>query len=193
MAETGYIEDLTPLFADGCWLFVLMAREANVAVILRRGPSKWVRATLWDTKADRFQPGQWFHGRIYPERCDLSADGKLFIYFAGKFRQRDQAAGYDSTWIAVSRPPYLTALALWPIGDTWGGDGVFVNNQTVLIATSSPSFGGKHHPNHPPGPLKVVEYCSLKKDDALHACTPCWRDGWERVLSDAPHHQKHPR
>jgi hypothetical protein len=25
----------------------------------------------------------WFHGHFYPERCDVSPDGTLLIYFAG--------------------------------------------------------------------------------------------------------------
>jgi hypothetical protein len=158
-----YIEDLTPFFADQCWMQVLLARQASVGVILRRGPTRWWRVTLWETRRDRFEGGQWFRGRIYPDKCDVSPDGKLFIYFAGKFRPRSVAKGYGHTWTAVSRPPYLTALALWPIGDTWGGHGVFYDDRTVLVATSSPSFGAKHHPDHPPGPLRVVEYCSLKK------------------------------
>jgi hypothetical protein len=32
----AYIEDLTPFFADPPWMFVLLARRANVAVILRQ-------------------------------------------------------------------------------------------------------------------------------------------------------------
>jgi hypothetical protein len=119
---------------------------------------------------------------MYPEKCDLSPDGKLFIYFAGKFRACEVANGYGRTWTAVSRPPYLTALALWPMGDTWGGNGVFLDNRTVLLTTSSLSFGLKHHPDHPPGPLSVVEYYPLREDALTRNAVPCWRFGWERVL-----------
>jgi hypothetical protein len=93
-------------------MFVLLARNAGAGVILRRGPTDWWRVTLWDTRRDRFERGQWFRGRMYPDKCDLSPDGKLFIYFAGKFRPREEDKGYGRTWTAVSRPPYLTALAL---------------------------------------------------------------------------------
>ncbi len=174
---TAAIEDLTPFFADRCWMFVLLARQASVAVILRRGPTKWWHVTLWDTRTDKFQSGQWFHGRIYPGRCDVSPDGKLFIYFAGKFRQRDVA----KTWTAVSRPPYLTALALWPIGHTLGGEGIFIDNRTVLA-----NFGAKHDPDHPPGPLRVLEYYSLKADDPLRETMPCSQNGWSRILAPDP-------
>ena len=83
------IDDLTPFFEDRCWMFVLLAREANTGVILRRGPTEWWHVTLWDTRRDIFESGQWFRGRIYPEKCDVSPDGNLLIYFAGKFRPRD--------------------------------------------------------------------------------------------------------
>jgi hypothetical protein len=187
------IEDLTPFFADGCWMFVLLARNAAIGVILRRGPSKWWRVTLWDTRRDRFEGGQWFRGRIYPHKCDLSPDGKLLIYFAGKFRPRDVEKGYHYTWTAVSRPPYMAALALWPIGDTWGGHGVFLDDRTLLLATSAPSFGARHHPDHPPGPLRVVEYCSMEKDDPRRDAAPCWRNGWQGTLADAQPNRSYPR
>ena len=31
----AYVEDLTPFFKDGCWMFVLLAKRASVGVILR--------------------------------------------------------------------------------------------------------------------------------------------------------------
>lgn len=147
-------------------MFVLLAAEAETAVILRRGPTKWWHVTLWDTRRDRFQSGQWFRGQIYPSKCDLSPNGKLLIYFAGKWSARSVAKGYSWTWIAVSRPPYLTALTLWPVGDTWGGRGVFAGNTKVMIAASP-----KTHPDHPLGPLEVVE-------DDWGKTVPCWHRGW---------------
>jgi hypothetical protein len=58
--------------------------------------------------------GQWFKGRIYERRCDLAPSGEKLIYFAAKYRSPLY------TWTAVSRPPFLTALLLWPKGDAWG-------------------------------------------------------------------------
>jgi hypothetical protein len=114
-----------------------MARQADVALILRRGPTRWVELILWDTKKDKFQRGQWFHGRIYDERCDLSPDGTKFIYFASKYgRKRD--ADMPDTWTAISKPPYFTALALWPNGTTYGGGGLFLDNQCLWHAEWGP-------------------------------------------------------
>jgi hypothetical protein len=161
-------------------MFVLLARQARVGVILRRGPTEWWRVSQWDTMLDRFEGGQWFRGRMWPDKCDVSPNGKLFMYFAGKYGPRSIERGYTSTWIAVSRPPYLTALALWPVGDTWGGRGVFADDQTVVIATDGRAEH-HHHPDHPPGPLRVVEYGALQKEDPLRCVVPCWQSGWSGV------------
>jgi hypothetical protein len=125
-------------------LFVVLAREAPVAVVLRRGPSPWYHVALWHTDTDRIEPGAWFKGRIYEERCDLSPDGTLFLYFALK-GSRGRTT-YKGTWTAVSRPPWLHALVLWPHGDTWGGGGRFLGPRKVGLWTSMPLLT---HPDHP--------------------------------------------
>ena len=80
----------------------------------------------------------------------------------------------------MSRPPYLTALALWPIGGTWGGSGIFLDNNAVLLGSSDPDWP-KHHPNHPPGPLQVLTHGDLSKDDARHNAVPGWLSGWNKA------------
>jgi hypothetical protein len=159
-------------------LFVVMAREAPVAVILRRGPAKLWRVVRWETGQDQFQRGQWFRGSFYPERCDLSPDGRLFLYFAGKSRVREFDSAYGGTWTAVSYAPYLTALALWPMGDCWGGGGAFLDNQTVVVDTSCFRPGLTHHPLHPPGPLQVLERSALHFRDPRKTAKPAWQQGW---------------
>src|ERR1700761_7760354 len=105
-----------------CRVDVLLARAAPVAVLLRRGPTKWVQMLKWHTDHDRFEAGQWFRGHVFSPRCDLSPDGSLFVYFASKFNNRTLFDHeYTYAWTAVSRPPYYTALALWPKGDCWHG------------------------------------------------------------------------
>jgi hypothetical protein len=54
-----------------------LAREAPFALVFRRGPSKSALLIGWNTSNDTFQPGQWFKGRIYERRCDLSPTGNL--------------------------------------------------------------------------------------------------------------------
>jgi hypothetical protein len=97
----------------GARLFPILARRSYTAVIFRRGLSKWVQLIRWDTKTDTFEPGQWFHGRVYERRCDLSPDGSLLVYFAQKISARSlKDKEYTYAWTAISKPPYLTALAL---------------------------------------------------------------------------------
>ena len=70
--------------AAPCRLFALLAHSANVGVLLRRGPTRWVRMIRWDVSNDKFELGQWLNGKIYEDRCDLSPDGKLLAYIAAK-------------------------------------------------------------------------------------------------------------
>lgn len=164
-----------------CRLSLVFAHDAPIAVILRRGPSKWVEVVKWRTDTDEFEHGHWFHGHIYGERCGLSPNGELFVYFAMKQGRVDTENGYQQTFTAVSRPPYLTALAMWPHGDTWGGGGRFVDNRTLRLAyggaghTSHSGVADTEiymaslpdaHPRHPPRPLTVETDLERYKPDA---------------------------
>jgi len=140
-----------------CRLFVILAQDADVGVVLRRGPSKWVQVVKWDTRRDTFEDGAWFHGRIYEDRCDVAPDGELFLYFAAKHSRHSSDDDYGYSWTAVSRPPWLFALALWP--NQWGtylGGGRFLGNRKVSIRTFSNEIP-VHHLNHrPPRGLVIV-------------------------------------
>ena len=61
-------------------IHILLAREAPVGAVIRRGPSKRVCALLWDRERDSFRMGQWLKGRIYERRSDLSPNGEYMIY-----------------------------------------------------------------------------------------------------------------
>lgn len=112
-------------------LFVIVATQAPRAVIVRRGPAAWAQLILWETDRDHFVEGAWLRGRIYAEKCDLSPDGQLFLYAAFQ-GSRAQSAVTDS-YTALSRPPWLHALALWPMGTTYGGGGRFVGDRRVIL------------------------------------------------------------
>jgi hypothetical protein len=107
-------------------LYALIARSSSRAVIFRRGPSRQVLLVGWDTDSDRFE-GQWLKGRIFERRCDLSREGDFLLYFAASYRPP------LFSWTAVSQPPYLTALALWPKGDAWGGGGQFLRRSAIAL------------------------------------------------------------
>lgn len=115
-----------------CRLSVYLAADAPLAVVLRRGPSSWVRLSLWHTEDDTFEHGQWMKNRVYERRCDLSADGSLFVYFAFGASSHDPEPGKDS-WVAVSRPPWFTALALWFSGTTYHTGGLFPDGRALWL------------------------------------------------------------
>lgn len=121
---TGH--DMTPR------IHIEFSSASRTAAILRRGPTKWVRLLGWNTEEDTISSGSWFHGKIYEDGCSVSPDGKLFAYFATKY-DGPKTRGVDYAWTAVSKLPWLTALALWPQSDTYGGRARFVDNQTLII------------------------------------------------------------
>ncbi len=94
-------------------VFGFVAAEADVCVLLRRGPAKKVLMVRWNLRTDEFKMGQWLTTEVPADRCDVSPDGLLFATTAIDYRHgRSEAAG---PYVAVSRPPYFTALALWPV------------------------------------------------------------------------------
>ena len=111
-------------------IHVLLAREAPLGLVIRRGPSKHVATLLWDREHDTFQLGQWLKGRIYERRCDLSPDGNYLIYFAMNGKWDAESKG---SWSAISRAPYLKALAMFPKGDCWYGGGLWTSNRSYWL------------------------------------------------------------
>ncbi len=97
-------------------VFGIVATAAPTVAIIRRGPSDWVHVGAWHLDDDAYEPGAWFHGVIYPQKCDLSPDGRWFVYSAMK-QSADWPAG--NVYEAVSRLPWLTALAAWGSGTTY--------------------------------------------------------------------------
>jgi hypothetical protein len=74
---------------------------------------------------------------IYPQRCDLSPDGRWFAYFALKASAERELG---PTYIAISRLPWLTALAAWGIGSTRRRGMQFVQDRAGRRWTS-PTWG----------------------------------------------------
>ncbi len=157
-------------------LFAILARRSDVGVILRRGPSKRVQLILWDRSTDTFTEGAWFYGRIYEDRCDLSPDGSLFVYFAAQ--QGNPDVSYEGTWTAVSRPPWFTALALWPKGDTWGGGGLFTGDRELWIRHGR--VGVVPHEDHKPSGLTITT-ASPELGEDVPADEGLAHYGWTRV------------
>ena len=106
-------------------IYGIVASEAPVAADIRRGPSDWCHVGRWDLASGAYEPGAWFRGVIYPQECDLSPDGRWFVYSAMKVGS-DWPAG--EIYEAISRLPWLTALAAWNSGTTYTRGLHFVND-----------------------------------------------------------------
>lgn len=46
-------------------VYFIIAKNSNIAVIFRRGPSKLVQISKWNLDTDQIEFGQWFKGMIY--------------------------------------------------------------------------------------------------------------------------------
>ena len=152
---------------------VLLARDARTAVVLRRGPSLQVCTFGWDRTTDTFTLGQWYRGRIYYEKCDISPDGRHWIYFALNGKRHEATLG---AYTVLARAPYLKALGLWPVGDTWGGGGLF-------------STEGEYWPYHTNPLIEPPDTPRLSSDflwtadwpRGAHQHARLKRDGWSLV------------
>ena len=106
-------------------LFGIVATDSPVVAVLRRGPSEWSQVSRWDTEAGTFAPGSWIHANLYPQRCDLSPDGQWLAYFTLATRA---SWPVGPTYLAISRLPWLTALAAWGTCGTWSSGVHFVDD-----------------------------------------------------------------
>jgi hypothetical protein len=169
-----------------CRLFVYLARAAPVGVVLRRGPSDWVRLSLWHTETDTFEHGQWMRARVFERRSDLSADGSLFVAFVRGSAGPNQ--GNTDTWVAVSRPPWFTALALWFVGGTYYTGGYFPDRQHLWLGWESPQPDQGQLPDWLQMTTERPPYIDGTNDwtDRTVWINRLIRDGWTRREGTVP-------
>lgn len=118
---------------------IQFAVNGSKAVILREGPSKITRCLLWDTKNDELLPGQWIKSKI--PNFSINSDASLMLAFVQSYRRRQDYG----TWVALSKPPWFSALATWEIGDSWGGACDFISDLEIYVSPGihEPKFNGK--------------------------------------------------
>ena len=107
-------------------LFGIPASRAAIVAVLRRGPSDWSHVGRWDIGRGTYRSGAWIRGSLYPQRCDLSPDGRWLCYFALKGSAKWKAG---TTYVAISRLPWLAALAAWGTCGTWTRGAHFVEDR----------------------------------------------------------------
>lgn len=103
------------------------SQNGRYGVILLEGPGRWTRMLKWDLKKDELIEGQWIHAPIL--NFSINSDASLILCFVQSYKPQHEYG----TWVALSKPPWFTALALWQIGDSWGGGGSFLNDKKIYI------------------------------------------------------------
>ena len=162
-------------------LYVLPARAAPVAIVLRRGPSEWFHVLRWHLDEPRVEPGAWLHGTLYPRRCDVSPDGGLLAYSALTSRPPPWDAYH-----AVSRAPWLTALAAWHVGSTWTPGMAFADDGALLgphTEDGTPSRGSYPGAMRPLPPLSGIGRTPFDERDVANEL----RRGWTPCDPGSPH------
>ena len=152
-------------------------------MVLRRGPSHKVCAIGWDRRDGTFKIGQWYRGRIYDEKCDISPDGEHWLYFALNGKTHEETRG---SYTVLARTPYLKALGLWPCGSTWGGGGLFSKAGDYWPFSDEPMIVPPEHPRASSDFLHREGWYVGPHDVSRLA-----RDGWSLVSkpegADAPY------
>lgn len=119
-------------------IFGIVASEAPVAVIFRRGPSKQTQMLTWNLETNEVIAGQWIKGRVFFRRCDLSPDGTHLVGAFSNYSRRQYEAvikqynmpeHYGDFWTAVSKPPYYSAIGLWFLCGSYNGGGTWIDNR----------------------------------------------------------------
>jgi hypothetical protein len=113
-----------------CRLHLLKARDAPVVAVLRRGPSRWAHVAAWRWDEGSVTHGAWLHARLYPERSAISPSGELIATFVLDPRASSELEAY----FAVSRLPWLHALAVWETLGTWTTGAHFESDRELLLA-----------------------------------------------------------
>jgi hypothetical protein len=144
-------------------LHLLLAQEGRYGLVIRHGTAKSVCTLLWDRKKDLFSLGQWLRGRIDTHTCDLSPDGKYFLYAATNTRT---PMWETKSWTVLSQAPFLKAMAYYP-GCSHGG--CFLSYSTYWIQGFHPSE-------------RDLEFAALRRKDAAEGDAISGVDLYERRL-----------
>ncbi len=151
-------------------LYIHPASNSPLALVIRRGPSKWWHFLLWDRDTGLITPGSWFNGMIYPGRCDLSPRGDWMVILAF------MGANDPCAWTALCHAPSAKASCFIPQTTARHGGGFFDSRQPILwLNNAGETFKPEHHQKHP------FELGYQEKDQPLYGSLAdrLERDGWK--------------
>ena len=103
-----------------------VAQGAPIGVVIAEYSASLSRMWRWDRETDTFAPGQFLKGRAYV--ADMSKDGRYAVYFALVHQRPEEA------FIAISHPPYFTALAYFPTSPI-SGEAFFCDDGSLHVRT----------------------------------------------------------
>jgi hypothetical protein len=149
-------------------IHLLPAKEAPLVTIVRRKPSKVFHLLTWETKTDKLTAGSWFRGQLYPYRCDVSFDGKWFVYLA--------LGSQGSTWNGLCRLPWLKTVREGTNVGTWNGGGYWARTNLLRLNRWKPasSRGARL-------PFTIETYDPSRGEDEGVLYARLERDGWRRA------------
>ncbi len=153
-------------------VFCVPDPAARVAAVIVRMPAKWWRVGRWDLVTGTYDEGAWYHGVLYPQRCDLSPGGRYLSYFTLN-PGTDWPAG--ECYNAVSRLPWLRALAAWSEYGTWSRGFHFVDDP-IVWEVGDPAVGGAAV-REAVGGMRVTEPAQFAVER---------RRGWQELASTPP-------
>lgn len=180
-------------------LYIYPAREVPKAVVLRHGPHRhWLMCT-WDLMTDAVVTGQWFRSPVTPSTCATSPGGRYFAATVRDYRPAEaRPEGRQSSemwWIAISRPPFFTALAIQSCppsrhGPRWDSENRILtdcSSRWKLNAVPPDRFSfdpildgeGLHEPDHPNKWVEHGEHESMCRWKNTKVVS-CWQ-GKERT------------
>jgi hypothetical protein len=164
---------MTP--ADPARIHLLPAKASPFVVVIRRKPSKCFHVIRWNTQSDELEYGSWFHGKLFPKRCDVSFDGQWMVYLA--------MGASGETWNGICRLPYLRTVVEGPNMGTWYGGGYWRDCTTLLLNRWKPAKGRV--------PFKIDTLQPRFGGEDLGVLYPRWeRDGWRRRGSNFGTHRE---
>ena len=124
-------------------LYAIVATRATFAVAFQRGPGRSWGIHRWDLSTGGLEAGAVFRGTLYPRRCYFSPDGTLLYYFALNRSSREFLGEVGlKTYSAVSKAPWLFALAAWRETGTWTRGCHFVEDGAGDGVVSRKTAGG---------------------------------------------------
>lgn len=145
---------------------MLPAKEAPVVVVLRRKPSRLYHVIRINTKTATCEEGSWFTGRLYEKRCDVSFDGKWFVYLA--------LGAKGESWNGISLLPRLTTVAEGANMGTWNGGGYWASARVLKLNCWQVTKGRI--------PFRMEPLTPEHGGEDLSVLYPRMeRDGWRRV------------